>query len=42
MLYSEFASRAALDAYDRHPLHQELKARIAPLRADRQSFDYEI
>jgi quinol monooxygenase YgiN len=41
MLYAEFASREALDAYNRHPLHQDLKARLAPLREDRQSFDYE-
>jgi hypothetical protein len=40
-LYAEFASREALDAYNRHPLHQDLKARLAPLREDRQSFDYE-
>jgi quinol monooxygenase YgiN len=42
MLYSEFTSREALQAYNRHPLHQDLKARVSPLREDRQSFDYEI
>jgi quinol monooxygenase YgiN len=41
LLYSEFESRSALDAYNRHPLHQILKARVAPLREERQSFDYE-
>jgi quinol monooxygenase YgiN len=42
VLYSEFASRAALEAYNEHPLHQRLKARVAPLRDERHSFDYEI
>jgi quinol monooxygenase YgiN len=41
LLYSEFESRAALDSYNKHPLHQLLKARVAPLREERQSFDYE-
>jgi quinol monooxygenase YgiN len=40
MLYSEFASRAALDAYNAHPLHLLLKSRVAPLREGRQCFDY--
>ena len=42
MLYSEFASREALDAYNAHPLHQLLKTRVAPLRESRHSFDYRI
>jgi hypothetical protein len=41
MLYSEFASRAALDAYNAHPLHVLMKSRVAPLREDRHSFDYQ-
>ncbi|MCS0628224.1 Dabb family protein [Telluria mixta] len=41
MLYSEFASREALEAYNAHPLHQLLKTRMAPLRESRHSFDYE-
>lgn len=41
MLYSEFASRAALEAYNAHPLHLLLKTRVAPLRESRHSFDYE-
>ena len=42
VLYSEFASRAALDAYNVHPLHQQLKRRVAPLREERHSFDYDV
>jgi quinol monooxygenase YgiN len=41
MLYSEFASREALEAYNAHPLHQRLKMRMAPLRESRHSFDYQ-
>jgi quinol monooxygenase YgiN len=40
MLYSEFASREALDAYNAHPEHQLLKTRVGPLRESRHSFDY--
>jgi hypothetical protein len=40
ILYSEFASHAALEAYDAHPLHQLLKSRVAPLREARHCFDY--
>ena len=42
LLYSEFESRVALDAYNKHPLHQLLKARVGPLREERHSFDYEL
>jgi hypothetical protein len=41
MLYSEFASREALEAYNMHPLHLLLKSRVAPLREGRYSFDYQ-
>lgn len=41
MLYSEFASRAALEAYNAHPLHLLLKTRVAPLREVRHCFDYQ-
>lgn len=41
MLYSEFASRAALEAYNAHPLHALLKSRVAPLREGRHGFDYQ-
>ena len=40
MLYAEFASREALDAYNTHPEHQLLKTRVGPLRETRHSFDY--
>lgn len=40
MLYAEFDSPRALDAYDAHPQHQLLKMRVAPLRAARYAFDY--
>jgi quinol monooxygenase YgiN len=40
MLYSEFASQAALDAYNAHPAHQLLKERVGPLRESRHCFDY--
>lgn len=40
MLYSEFASMAALEAYNAHPQHQLLKNRVAPLREARYGFDY--
>jgi hypothetical protein len=42
MLYSEFASRASLEAYNAHPEHQLLKAWVAGLRENRVSFDHEL
>jgi quinol monooxygenase YgiN len=39
MLYAEFASVAALEAYNAHPQHQLLKTRVAPLREARYCFD---
>jgi Stress responsive A/B Barrel Domain len=41
VLYSEFESWQALNAYDRHPLHEELRALIAPIRAERRVVDFE-
>lgn len=41
MLYSEFASLAALEAYNAHPQHQLLKTSVAPLREARYGFDYQ-
>lgn len=41
VLYSEFVSKAALDAYNQHPQHQALKPFIAAIREARQSIDYE-
>ena len=40
VLYSEFADRAALDAYQNHPQHVALKPFIAAVRAERQCMDY--
>ena len=41
VLYSEFADRAALDAYQNHPQHVALKPFIAAARLERQCMDYE-
>jgi quinol monooxygenase YgiN len=41
-LYSEFADRAALDAYQRHPKHLAIKPIIGPLRDNRAVVDYEV
>ena len=41
-LYSEFTSRAALDAYQVHPLHKEVAALITELLAERRVVDYEV
>jgi hypothetical protein len=42
VLYSEFADRAALDAYQEHPQHVALKPFIGAVREARQCMDYEI
>jgi len=42
VLYSEFASKAALDAYQEHPRHVALKPFIGAIREERQCMDYEI
>ncbi|SNS78191.1 Stress responsive A/B Barrel Domain [Noviherbaspirillum humi] len=42
VLYSEFASRAALDAYQEHPQHVALKPFIGAVREARQCMDYEV
>ncbi|RJG07958.1 Dabb family protein [Noviherbaspirillum cavernae] len=42
VLYSEFASMAALDAYQEHPQHVALKPFIGAIREARQCMDYEI
>ena len=42
VLYSEFASREALDAYQEHPDHVALKPFISAIREARQCMDYEI
>jgi len=42
VLYSEFESRAALDAYQEHPHHAAIKPFFAAVRQARQCMDYEI
>jgi heme-degrading monooxygenase HmoA len=42
VLYSEFESKAALDAYATHPEHEAIKPFIGAVRAERQCMDYEI
>ena len=41
-LYSEFPSRADLEVYQAHPLHQECVAFIKQVVASRSVLDYEI
>lgn len=42
VLYSEFESKDALDAYADHPTHQALKPFIGAVRESRQCMDYHI
>lgn len=42
VLYSEFESKAALDAYQEHPKHVALKPFFGAVRDARQCMDYEI
>jgi hypothetical protein len=42
VLYSEFADKAALDAYQNHPSHVALKPFFGAVREARQCMDYEI
>lgn len=42
VLYSEFANREALDAYQEHPQHQALKPFFGAVREGRQCMDYEV
>lgn len=42
ILYSEFASREALDAYQNHPDHVAIKPFVGAVRQSRQCMDYEI
>jgi hypothetical protein len=41
VLYSEFASKEALDAYQQHPQHIALKPFMSAVRESRQCMDYE-
>ena len=40
VLYSEFADKAALDAYANHPTHKALVPFIGAIREGRQCMDY--
>lgn len=42
MLLAEFDSWEALRGYEQHPLHDELRTLIGPLRTERRLLDYEI
>ncbi|MDC7677288.1 Dabb family protein [Asticcacaulis machinosus] len=42
VLYSEFTSREALDAYQVHPAHQEAAAFVRSVVSDRLMVDYEV
>jgi hypothetical protein len=42
VLCCDFQSWDALRGYEAHPLHQELRAIIGPLRAERRVVDYEF
>jgi len=42
VLYSEFADRAALEAYIAHPTHQAVVPFIGAIREARQCMDYEV
>ncbi len=42
VLYSEFADKAALDAYQSHPHHVAMKPFIGAVRSARQCMDYEL
>lgn len=41
-LYSSFASRAALDEYQRHPAHEAVKAFVGSATIARAVVDYEV
>jgi hypothetical protein len=41
LLYSEFESWQALQSYEVHPLHLQLRGLILPLRSERRVVDYE-
>ncbi|HMN21122.1 MAG TPA: Dabb family protein [Ottowia sp.] len=42
VLYSEFADRTALDAYQEHPRHRAVKPFLRAVAQERQCMDYEI
>jgi Stress responsive A/B Barrel Domain len=42
ILYTEFADKAALDAYQEHPAHVAIKPFIGAVRLERQCMDYRV
>jgi hypothetical protein len=42
VLYSEFDSWNSLHGYESHPMHDELRAIIGPLRSERRVADFEV
>lgn len=42
VLLSEFADLTALDAYQRHPLHVQMKPEIGSMTAERRLVDHKI
>jgi len=42
VLYSEFADKAALEAYINHPTHKAVVPFIGAIREGRQCMDYEV
>jgi quinol monooxygenase YgiN len=42
VLYSEFSDLAALEGYQRHPLHLEVVPQVKALATERRSVDYEV
>lgn len=42
VLYSELESRAALDAYQSHPLHEAVKPFVTAAREERRVVDYTV
>jgi len=42
VLYTEFESRAAYEAYNAHPAHKAIAAFITDLRLERHVIDYEV
>lgn len=42
VLYSEFESQKALNEYQNHPEHEEIKKWLAEVRFERRVVDYEI
>ena len=42
VLYTEFESRAAYEAYYEHPAHKALASFIKDVRVDRRVIDYEL